>query len=204
MQAGAAAGRNLAIVGAGGAGLAVACLPAMLRPLVTLAALATVFVLALAPDGRSDGGAGPRPAPAPTAQVTSRVTWLLAQQREDGSFGVDPATRVQTTAIVVLGLADRRLGEGARRAALGRAIDHLIARQDEAGAFREVAGGADRTLLGLLALFAYQEDDGARRTAGLALLGEGVAAAISAAPPATPADPTDEELVRVALTLAAP
>lgn len=177
---------------------------AMTRPFVTLATLALVFVLALAPDGRSDGPAGPPP-PAASAQVTSRVSWLLAQQRKDGGFGRDPARRVQTTAIVVLGLADRRLGDEGRRAALGRAIDHLIARQDEAGAFREEAPGkVDRTLLGLLALFAYQEDDGSRRSAGLALLGEGVAAAISAAPPGTPADPTDDELVRVALTLTAP
>ena len=174
----------------------------MPRSRLTLAPFALVLVLALAPDGRSDGPAGPPP-PAASAHVTSRVSWLLAQQRTDGGFGRDPARRVQTTAIVVLGLADRRLGEAGRREALSRAIDHLIARQDEAGAFREAAGGADRTLLGLQALFAFQEDDGGRRSAGLALLGEGVAAAISAAPP-LPDEPTVDDLVRVALCLTGP
>ncbi len=177
----------------------------MVRTLCSLAGLALVFVLAFAPPGRSDG-VSPQ---ATTAPVSTRMAWLLARQAKDGRFGVDPAHRVLTTALVVLGLSDRRLGsDGPRKAALARAIDHLIDRQDASGAFREQsqAGqpGVDRTLLGLLALFAYQDDDGSRVSAGLALVGEEVAAVISTGPPRLTDEPTDEELVRVALSLGRP
>lgn len=116
----------------------------------------------LATFANADDGPAAFGPPAATAHVGSAcapaVRRLLAHQRADGSFGT--TTRLQTTAFVVIALADEQVVARTAevRRALRRSVEFLTSCQVESGAF--VEGERDHTVLALLALLAMR--DGSR------------------------------------------